>query len=122
MKKYLTALLMLCTAAAMADNCDKPRDDFDGLYCLNKVYQEADNELNLVYKELRGLLNKAEKKALKKSQLAWIKARNDNCSMRRDNRFFVSLNCTTDFTVRRTNILRDRLRECKATGCQPSKL
>lgn len=122
MKKFLIATLISLTPLAFADNCDKPRDDFDGLYCLNKVYLEADKELNQAYKELRKFLNKEEKQQLKKTQIAWIKQRNSNCSFRKRGSFFVSLSCTTDTTVSRTNTLKDRIRECKATGCQSSKL
>ncbi|MDH5548131.1 MAG: lysozyme inhibitor LprI family protein [Gammaproteobacteria bacterium] len=106
----------------MADNCDKPRDDFDDLYCLNKVYQEADNELNQEYKTLRSFLSESESKVLKKRQVSWIKSRNERCSFRKDGMFFVSLSCTKSMTVNRTNELRDRIRECKSTGCQSSKL
>lgn len=122
MKKYIFLIAILSSTSAFADNCDKPRDDFDGLYCLNKIYQEADNELNSAYKELKALLNKEEFKKLKTSQLKWIKSRNNNCSFRKNGKFFVSLGCTTEMTVNRTNQLRDRMRECKATGCQSSKL
>lgn len=122
MKKILIALSLCVSSFTFADNCDKPRDDFDGLYCLNKVYQQADKDLNKAYKKLRGFLNKAEKKQLKKTQIAWIEQRNKNCSLYQNNGFYVNLNCTTKTTVARTNTLNDRIRECKATGCQASKL
>lgn len=122
MNKTILLFAILFTNTAFADNCDKPRDDFDGLYCLNKVYQESDKELNIAYKELRSLLNKSEKKALKKTQLNWIKERNSNCSFRKPGAFYVNLACTTRTTISRTNEIRDRIRECKATGCQASKL
>lgn len=122
MKKTVFLVSILFSNVVFADNCDKPRDDFDGLYCLNKVYQEADKELNSVYKELRSLLNKNEKKALKKTQLGWIKKRNRNCSIKKNRAFYVNLACTTRTTINRTNVMRDRIRECKSTGCQPSKL
>jgi len=123
MKQYLISmLLLLLSSSAMADNCNKPRDDFDSLYCLNKVYQEADKDLNKAYKKLKKLLKKSGRKKLKTSQLDWIKKRNNNCSFRRNGLFFVSLSCTTKTTIARTNVLLSRIRECKATGCQPSKL
>ena len=37
-------------------------------------YQQADAELNRVYKELRSKLSEQEKEELKKVQLAWLKA------------------------------------------------
>jgi len=120
---YLAMIfLTVLSTNVFADNCDKPRDDFDGLYCLNKVYQESDKELNVVYKELRSYLSKSERNSLKKTQITWIKNRNERCSLKEKGVFFVSLSCTTSTTIDRTNILRDRVRECKSTGCQSSKL
>jgi hypothetical protein len=47
MKKLLFVLFLSYATAASAESaCDKPRDDFDGIYCLNKIYLEADKELN----------------------------------------------------------------------------
>ena len=40
---------------------------------LEQQFQEADAELNRVYKKLRSQLNEEQKAELKKSQLAWIK-------------------------------------------------
>ncbi|PON19313.1 hypothetical protein C2W62_03260 [Candidatus Entotheonella serta] len=121
--KYLVPLVLIVLAnVSFADNCDNPRDDFDGLYCLNKIYQESDKELNDAYKELRNYLTKKQKGILKKIQLKWIKQRNSSCSFKRDGQFFVSLGCTTKTTIEGTNQIRDRIRECKATGCQESKL
>ncbi|MFV1985064.1 MAG: lysozyme inhibitor LprI family protein [Thiohalomonadales bacterium] len=122
MKVVIFFTLMLSSMSVFADNCNKPRDDFDGLYCLNKVYGEADKELNIEYKKLRTLLTKTEKNSLKKTQIKWIKNRNNTCSLKQGPNFFVSLGCTTKMTVSRTNTLRDRIRECNATGCQSSKL
>ncbi len=122
MKKVILTLSIVFSNFVIADNCDKPRDDFDGLYCLNKVYQEADKELNRAYSELRGYLNRSEKNQLKKIQISWIKQRNKNCSLRKNSGFYVNLNCTAKTTISRTNTLNDRIRECKATGCRPSKL
>jgi len=121
-KQIILVAGILLSGAAFADNCDKPRDDFDGLYCLNKVYQAADNELNEVYRELRSFLTPEQKSKLKTTQIGWIRERNSRCSFRKDGNFFVSLGCTRDMTVERANQIRDRIRECKATGCQPGKL
>lgn len=122
MRKIIVLLMILFAQVALADNCDKPRDDFDGLYCLNKVYIEADAELNKAYKDLSGRLSEADRKRLKVGQLEWINQRNANCSYHDDQGFWVNLGCTKATTVNRTHVLNDRIRECKATGCQPSKL
>lgn len=120
MKKTILTLCLF--SSIFADNCDVPRDDFDGLYCLNKIWLEADKEIGISYKKLRSYLSKSEKKVLKTSQLAWIKDRNEKCSYKNEKGFFVNLRCAKESTVARTNILRDRIRECKSTGCQSSKL
>ncbi|PID77655.1 MAG: hypothetical protein CSB24_00465 [Deltaproteobacteria bacterium] len=122
-KLVVFILTVMFPFAAVADNCDNPKDDFDGLYCLNKVYQEADKELNSSYKTLRTFLNAGQKEKLVKTQRAWIEERNSKCSYRdEENGFFVNLDCTAEMTISRTNELNDRIRECKATGCQESKL
>jgi uncharacterized protein YecT (DUF1311 family) len=122
--KHLTLALLLGASGTALGNsaCDKPRDDFDGLYCLNKVYQEADRELNEHYKNLSAKLDKDGKAALKAGQLAWIDDRNQRCSRRDDSGFYVNLNCASTTTIQRSQFLQDRLRECVSAGCQNSKL
>ncbi len=115
--------MTLLSIPAFANSaCDKPRDDFDGLYCLNKVYQEADRELNENYKKLASLLDPQGRKALKSGQLSWIRERNDECSKREATGFFVNLNCATSTTIGRSRFLQDRIRECVSSGCRNSKL
>ena len=122
-------LWILATTAAFSSGafansaCDKPRDDFDGLYCMNKVYQQADAELNANYKKLLGKLDANGTATLKKSQLAWMEERNSSCSKRDSSQgFFVNLNCATKQTIGRAQFLQDRYRECVSSGCQNSKL
>ena len=123
MKKTVLALLLCSSSAAFANSaCDAPKDDFDGLYCLNKVYQEADKELNENYKKLNSKLDSDGKKALKSGQLSWIENRNNNCSKRESTGFYVNLNCATSTTIQRSQFLQDRIRECASAGCQNSKL
>ncbi|MDI1363181.1 lysozyme inhibitor LprI family protein [Methylotenera sp.] len=123
MKKMLFVLLFCSCNVAFANSaCDIPKNDFDGLYCLNKVYQEADKELNENYKKLTTKLDSDGKKALKFSQLSWMEERNNNCSKREANGFFVNLDCATSTTIKRSQFLQDRIRECSSSGCQNSKL
>lgn len=68
-----SSLALLTSAAFMlpmlswgAQNCDKPVNDFDGLYCLTKVYLEADKELNNSYTKLNKVLNSTQKAKLKR--------------------------------------------------------
>ncbi len=115
------ALWMLAAAAVYAD-CDNPRDDFDDLYCLNKVYVQSDKDLNGAYKKLVDKLDEQGRKTLKKSQNVWIKDRNSRCSYRDERGFFVNIRCAADMTIERTNFLNDRYRECISSGCLNSKL
>ena len=123
MKRLLLLALLSVSGAAFANSaCDQPKNDFDGLYCLNKVYQEADKELNANYQKLAAKLDGAGKTGLKRGQLAWIQDRNKSCSKAEADRFYVDLQCATSTTISRSQFLQDRVRECSSAGCQNSKL
>lgn len=52
-KTLLSALLFSTFSSFAAESaCDHPKNDFDGLYCMNKVYMQADKELNESYGKL----------------------------------------------------------------------
>lgn len=123
MNKLLLALSLSCVGLAHANSsCDMPQNNFDGLYCLNKIYLEADKELNDTYKKLNAKLDSAGKNALKTGQLNWMENRNGSCSKVDGSGFYVNLKCATTSTVNRLQFLQDRLRECASSGCQNSKL
>jgi uncharacterized protein YecT (DUF1311 family) len=123
MKRLLLIVLLGTSGAAFANSaCDRPKNDFDGLYCLNKVYQEADKELNANYQSLSAKLDAAGKSGLKRGQLAWIQTRNKSCSKAEADHFYVDLQCATATTISRAQFLQDRVRECTSAGCQNSKL
>ncbi|MDD2725233.1 MAG: lysozyme inhibitor LprI family protein [Methylovulum sp.] len=123
MKKIIFMVLLGLSSLAQANSaCDTPKNDFDGLYCLDKVYLEADKELNNAYKKLKGQLDNQGQEALKTGQLVWMENRNNECSRHEANGFFVNLDCATKTTVERLRFLQDRARECASSGCQNSKL
>jgi uncharacterized protein YecT (DUF1311 family) len=123
MKPALVLLALLATGPAFANSaCDHVTNDFDGLYCLNKVYQQADTDLNVAYKQLVGHLDADGRAVLRKNQLQWMAERNASCSMRKDDAFYVDLDCATHLTIDRTRFLQDRVRECVSAGCMNSKL
>jgi uncharacterized protein YecT (DUF1311 family) len=111
-----------CSVAQAQTACDKPHDDFDGLYCLNKVYQQADQDLNADYSKLLGLLNAEGAQLLRTGQLTWIRTRNAECSQHIGTRFLVDLSCATRTTITRNRFLEDRVRECVSSGCRNSRL
>ncbi|ABE74429.1 lysozyme inhibitor LprI family protein [Psychrobacter cryohalolentis] len=124
-----TSLAILTSAAFMfpmlswgAQNCDKPVNDFDGLYCLTKVYLEADKELNNSYSKLNKFLSSTQKSKLKRRQLAWMRDRNDQCSYHDEGGFYVNMDCATRTTIKRVNFLNERARECSAGSCRDSRL
>jgi uncharacterized protein YecT (DUF1311 family) len=118
-------LLMLCSgrAAVAQSACDKPRNPFDSVYCMSKLYQQADSDLNVNYSKLLGRLDGPEQQALHETQLVWLRRRDDQCSRRDDHgEFYVNLACATRTTIARNRFLEDRYRECVSTGCLDSKL
>ena len=123
MKHILALLALLAAGPAFANSaCDRVTNDFDGLYCLNKVYQQADTDLTVAYKQLVGLLDADGRAVLRKHQLQWMAERNVSCSMRKDDAFYVDLDCATRVTIDRTRFLQDRVRECVSAGCMNSRL
>ena len=118
---FVSALFFSSSALA-GEACDRPKNDFDGLYCLNKIYQEADKELNVNYKILVPLLDIAGKAQLKRNQLVWQRSRNSECSRQDGGSFLVDLQCASDTTISRSQFLQDRIRECKSSGCLNSRL
>jgi uncharacterized protein YecT (DUF1311 family) len=123
MKRLVLAILLCAAGAAQANSaCDTPKNNFDDLYCLNKVYQEADKELNDNYGKLAGKLDADGKKRLKAGQLRWMNERNGSCSRHEASAFLVDLECATNTTIKRSQFLQDRVRECASAGCQNSKL
>ena len=122
MNRFILLGILSCMVPAYADNCDKPKDNFDGLYCLNKVYMQADKDLNEAYQKLQAKLDPEGRNLLKTRQLAWIDKRNNQCSHLDEKGFFVNLRCATNTTVSQLQFLQDRHRECISAGCMNSKL
>ena len=123
MKRLLVLLALAAAGPALANSaCDKVTNDFDGLYCLNKVYQQADVDLNTAYKALVARLDADGRATLRQHQLQWMAERNASCSKREGNSFFVDLDCATRVTIDRTRFLQDRVRECVSSGCMNSRL
>ncbi len=120
----LLAIVMFASIAPCADAtgaCDKPRNDFDGLSCLDKVYQHSDNDLNATFSRLHTKLDPPGQ-TLRTGQLAWLRTRNESCGKHEDTGFYVNLSCATRMTIARTQFLDDRYRACIGAGCMNSRL
>lgn len=122
MRKLIATIIITVASGAAYADCDNPKNDFDDLYCLNKVYIQADKDLNDSYGKLMKKLNNEGRSLLKKGQLDWIRNRNDDCSYHDQRGFFVNLECATHTTIERVQFLDDRYRECVSSGCLNSKL
>lgn len=105
---------------AMANNCDKARNTYDDIYCTNKIYASADADLNKNYQQLRQKLDETQQKILKKSQLAWIRYRDAECTD--DQQVSVDVQCRLSTTQERNHWLLERLRECQTVGCKTTRL
>lgn len=112
----------LWSGVSYAENCDQTRNSYDAVHCDNKVYANADNELNKIYKELRTKLNASQKTILKQSQLAWIRDRDSSCSSESNVGTVISTRCQLNKTQERNSWLRERLRECNTVGCKTNSL
>jgi uncharacterized protein YecT (DUF1311 family) len=123
MKFWIAMAMLLATGNVVAEQaCDAPKNDFDGLYCLNKIYQEADKELNMNYRALARMLDSSGRARLQDGQRIWIRSRDAACSRREADKFYVDLSCATQTTIDRSRFLQDRIRECDSTGCLDSRL
>ena len=90
---------------------------------LGRVFvQEVKPGVRQAMEDTLGVSNDEGKATLRNTQRSWIEERNAECSRREGDSFFVNISCASDMTIRRSQFLQDRYRECVATGCQNSKL
>lgn len=118
----LSVLTAFTPHATAQRQCDGPLTAYDSLYCLQKVYMKADDDLNAVYGKLMAALPATAKATLRNAQRAWIARRDRDCVFEKDGWTFVSMDCATDLTVSRVNELSQRLRECTSSGCRVSQI
>jgi len=119
-KIILGLILGVASTFAMANNCDKARNTYDDIYCTNKIYASADADLNKNYQQLRLKLDETQQKILKKSQLAWIRYRDAECTD--DQQVSVDVQCRLSTTQERNHWILERLRECQTVGCKTTRL
>ena len=107
--------------AAHAD-CSTSKNDFEDVYCYAKIYIDADNDLNAAYKAITGKIDADSKAVLKKSQLGWMKSRNQECGQTDSDGYYVDLSCAVEVTRNRTQFLKDRATECDSGKCDLDKM
>lgn len=111
----VTAGALLTQSVLAAGECDNYRTSYDRTYCYVKLFTESDNELNQVYKSLRDVLKDEQRKSLIETQRAWMKYRDQSCEAQTGT---INVDCNYDVNRKRTDYLRDRLRECRAGTCR----
>jgi uncharacterized protein YecT (DUF1311 family) len=120
MKKFLPVAVLGILGFGMqsafaAGECDKYKSAYDQTYCFSKLFVESDKELNDVYKELRTVIKEPARKQLTEVQRDWMKYRDQTCQPSAGT---INVDCNYDANRKRTNYLRDRLRECKTGTCR----
>lgn len=119
MKKSLLVLsLGLFIFGSYGDNCARPQNTFDSLYCARKIFFSLDDDLNKTYQQLKKTLDTRGKQLLKRGQLDWIAERNRECV----NGDAVYVSCAVEKTRQRLYFLKDRLHECQSVGCLNDEL
>ncbi|OWT81052.1 MULTISPECIES: lysozyme inhibitor LprI family protein [unclassified Achromobacter] len=118
----LGAVAAAVATDAQAAGCAKPRSAFDQVYCAGNMFSQTDHDLTTVYADLLKQLRPGQQDVLKKGQVAWVRTRDDQCSLAKPNGYYVNLDCAVDLTQQRLNFLREMERECKSTGCDSGKL
>ncbi|GAA3999872.1 lysozyme inhibitor LprI family protein [Deinococcus rubellus] len=114
---------MTLPSMSQAQNkCEGDLTDFDAVYCYQKVFVQADKDLNTVYGKLMAALPGSAKNTLRTLQRTWIKNRDASSVIERDGFKYVSVDHATEMTVARGNELNDRLRECLSSGCRVALL
>ncbi len=122
-KSWIILLVsMFAFGFGKAAGCERTSTEFDGLYCVVQLYVQADKELNDVYKELFGKLNKQGQGLLRVAQIKWIAARDQASGKMLDGERVFYMDTATQMTTERAAFLKACLRECNSTGCVNSKL
>lgn len=110
--------LLLISATSLAAGCDNPRTPYDVTYCAALEMVQLDQEINVQYKKVMGLLTQPQKQVLKQSQIEWLKNRDNQCS----NDSTINVACSNKTMQTRIEFLKSVERECKSTGCDSNKL
>lgn len=79
--------------------CVTPRNYYDKVYCAAKVYNLLDNALNSAYVDVRKMLTKEQKNALKKVQITWLHDRDNQCTQLEGGSVVMDLGCSKSRTV-----------------------
>ncbi|ALM86855.1 lysozyme inhibitor LprI family protein [Bordetella sp. N] len=114
---------MACGATdARAAGCAKPRSAFDQVYCSGNMFSQTNHDLNTAYADLRKHMKPSQQEMLRKGQKAWIRKREEQCSIEKPDGYYVNLDCAVSLTQERLSFIKERERECKRGGCEDSQL
>jgi len=115
MRALPATLLLLATASlpAQAFDCAKASTDTEKLICSDAALKAADDAMGAAWKRLGELLDKNQMLAMRASQRAWLKQRDDRCGYGEGAE---RVQCLKTVTAERTLILSGEPRTGPGTG------
>lgn len=100
-------------------NCTNPQTQSELNGCAGLSYQQADQKLNQIYRQLLPKLPSARKQKLITAQQIWIKFRDSNCDFEKSEveggtmAPLIYSSCLADLTKQRTEQLAEYLKDIK---------
>jgi uncharacterized protein YecT (DUF1311 family) len=108
----LASIVLASAPSHAAIDCDNATNQGDMNACAAQAFKREDARLNVLYKKLSGLSDKAEVAKLKQIQLAWLKFRDLHCQYE-EGRYeggsmapLVGNNCLRNLTKQRNETLQ----------------
>lgn len=114
---YLAIILLAAHSSQATEDCESPYTTAAMVYCASHDFREADDELNLVYKELLSTLDSEGQQKLSNSQRAWLKFRDTHGEFASDiwrngsQQPVIYFNAITDMTIERAKELQKELQQ-----------
>ncbi len=110
---FIIAALAAMSLPAQAFDCARAGTVTEKLICSDAALKAADDAMGAAWKRLGDLLDKTEMQAMRASQRAWLKLRDDRCGYGEDAE---RVQCLKTVTAERTLILSGEPRTGPGTG------
>ena len=65
------------------NSCEKAATNVETGDCFEQAYKTADKQLNLLYQQIRSVVNEADQSRLAAAEAAWLKYRDASCNAER---------------------------------------
>jgi uncharacterized protein YecT (DUF1311 family) len=97
--------MLLACAGCCNPRAAYDQSAYDQEYRRAQDFQAADQTLNQVYQQLWSVLDPQRQARLRGSQMAWIRHRNQACTIRAHSDIYINFDCVTRATEQRTVVL-----------------